>query len=629
MLSDQEKSLTERVFKDLLEYINEYVISSHKLYLKLDNSNVKRYYCGFIIAFHLPIIIWIIGIILSKSLIELELDSNYLFFLFILGIFLIPIFLNTRLKVKMNNKTLLNLYFLSKKIKYLLVIKLKSIMEDNLIHSFSNYSEFRVLRNRMDKKVRSIYNINHHSFIRLLRIMLILFFSEILIILIIIFLSLNDSTTYSFGFLVFIVAIFSILMFQRDFDKDKIKYKVRINKLLKFINYIIEHEFFSSEISIKYIGNYYFYDFPYFKKIVKCIECDQLIEIDSLSQEVYYCSKCNRDFELNNVMVDIIKFNLSNQCIKCGYKTHMKIYPPYNKEIICEYCGYNRGKLYPPMYIRLFSKMMGENERIGIIFSSHNYNSEKYHFILYYNRSENILIPISNKHQVCMLLRISLEKFKNLIDYTSNYYDWVEKSIENEKKSFYIPQKLTDPDKSEQFFNSIKGSRLEDDIRRLLQRRDNYKMMLEGTEVDLSVENRKFMIQESCWEEMQTRTKEIDIIGQKEDSEKIMYVLGECKYQNREISIKEIKKFIITTNILAGQIQKQNNDKSKDIFFHLIIVSYSGFPLKNMIESLLLKYWNHTIDKIKDGKIELLEYADIIRLFKEYKISTNFYTHRI
>jgi len=459
--------------------------------------------------------------------------------------------------------------------------------------------------------------------------MLVLFFSEITITLIIIFLSLDDSSIYEFGFLAFIVIFFLISTFQRDFDDERIKYEVHIDKHLNFINYSIEQEIFSSEIAIKSLDDYYFYDFSNFKKIVKCIECNQLIEIDNLSQKSFYCSKCNLEFELNNVMVNITKFSLSNQCIKCGNKTEMKIYPPYNKEIICENCGYNRGKLYPPIYICLFSKLIGENDRIGVIFTSHNYNDEKYHFILYYDRNEKMLIPIPNKYQICILLGISLDKYKELTEKISNRYDWVEKSIENEKESFYIPLKLTEPDKQERFFNNFKGPRLEDDIRRLLQRRDNYTMNLDGKEVELSIKNRKYLIQERCWEDMQTRTKQIDIIGHKEDSEKIIYVIGECKYKNKGISINEVKQFIITADIFAGQLQEVHKDKSKEIYFHLIIASYSGFPNIKVVKSLLSKYWNYGIDKIKDEKIELLEYEDIVRLFKKYNIPTIFYTCRI
>lgn len=267
MLSDQERSLTERVFKNLLEWINNYVRYAHKLYLKLDNSKVKKYLYWYIIAFHLSIIIWIIELIISNSFIDSELHSNNLFLLFIYGTFLIPLFLYTSSKAKMNNKSLLTLYFFSKKIKHLVVIKLKSIMEDNLINSFSNYGEFRSLRSRLDKKATAIYNINQHSFIIPLKIMLVLFFSEITITLIIIFLSLDDSSIYEFGFLAFIVIFFLISTFQRDFDDERIKYEVHIDKHLNFINYSIEQEIFSSEIAIKSLDDYYFYDFSNFKKI--------------------------------------------------------------------------------------------------------------------------------------------------------------------------------------------------------------------------------------------------------------------------------------------------------------------------------------------------------------------------
>lgn len=110
MLLDQERALTERVFKNLMEWVSRLVSYEHKLYLKLDNKRVKKFLYGYIITFHFSIIIWIIGSILSTSFFNLILNSNILVKLLIKGTVFLPLFLHSRLRTIMENKTLLNLY---------------------------------------------------------------------------------------------------------------------------------------------------------------------------------------------------------------------------------------------------------------------------------------------------------------------------------------------------------------------------------------------------------------------------------------------------------------------------------------------------------------------------------------
>lgn len=626
---DQERALTERVFKNLMEWVSRLVSYEHKLYLKLDNKRVKKYLYGYVITFHFSIIIWIIGSILLISFFNMILNSNILVKLLIKGTIFLPLFLHTRLKTIMENKTLLDLYILSKNVNHLVKIKLKSLMEEDLIYSFLNNREFRSLRSRLDNKTRTIFNRVQKSFTKVLKITTSLFCFEIIFALFIIFALIQDSWIYEIGFLSFVVFFFFISTIQKDIDDELIKYQVQLDRHFAFIDYIIQNDSFSPKIAQKYLRHYYYYDFKNFKILVKCVRCKNLIRIDNLSQKYAYCYNCDIEFELKNILVYVANFKLTNTCVRCGKKNKMILCPPYDNEIICEDCGYNRGKIYPPVYIKIFSMFLGEIDQIGVIFTSHNHNSSAYHFILYYDGDENVLLPIPDKYELNFFLRIPLENFKDLSENISNKYNWVEKSIGDENNSFYIPVKLNEPNEKERFIDLLKGPRLENDIRRLLYRKYNYNMKLDGKEVKLSKENRKYMIQEGCWKNMQTRTKEIDIFGYKEVPGRITYVIGECKYQKKAISLNKTKQFIIVADILAGQLQEEYTEKSKEVEFYIIIASYSGFPDKMLVQNLLSKYWNHGMATIKEKKIELLAFDDFKRLFKRYNISTTPYTHRI
>ena len=138
-----------------------------------------------------------------------------------------------------------------------------------------------------------------------------------------------------------------------------------------------------------------------------------------------------------------------------------------------------------------------------------------------------------------------------------------------------------------------------------------------------------YTIREKFLKDMQTKTKDIDIFGQKEETHTLTYIMGETKFKNREFNLSDFKNFVIVADILARQILTKNEKHQKDIRFHLIVVSPSGFSKEWYIQDILSSFWNHGLDRIKGEKVELIGFEEIIRLFKQYDIFTAPYTLRI
>ena len=622
---EQEIALLDRSFKNLMRWNDQLIKSNHKLYLGLITEKVKKKITRHIVVSYISVFILLVLLVFSIFNLYL-IPSIDLLLGTIAIIFFVQILFEVSLRKPMDYKTLLNLYRLAKGIHDIVIVKLKAILEYDLISTLPNYKGYKTHRSRLEKKLCSYLRIQK-SLTKTLLITSVLHSIEILFALLaILFFDSRDKIIAIFS-LAIISSFIIIPKFGIDYDNKKIEIDVHLKRYFAFFDYLIQNESFSQDMAEKYLDHYYYYDYSNFKFIIICKGCDNMIRVENLTQKEVYCSKCKKDIEIKNLFVYVANFKLNNLCIRCGHKNTMWLCPPYDINIICEQCGLDRGKLYPPIYLKILFSWLGKHRQIGMIISFNNHGDVGYHYILFIDKDEKFLIPIPNKFDSNFLMTISLEKFKELDTNKVNIYEWIDTSIGENIDTYNFPTKVPEIEDLRLIVNDLKGCDLEYKIRMLLNKRDNYSMDFDGKNVNLSLKNRRFLNKENCLKDMSTTTKEIDLFGIKNLSEKDIIVIGECTNRNKVISMNKIKKFIITANILSEQ--ELNKKKERNLEFHLIIASYGGFPGENMIQKMLEKYWTQDIEKIIDKKIELLDIPEIIKLFKQHGIRCAPYLYKL
>lgn len=171
-----------------------------------------------------------------------------------------------------------------------------------------------------------------------------------------------------------------------------------------------------------------------------------------------------------------------------------------------------------------------------------------------------------------------------------------------------------------------KGQLLETDSRKLFRREYNYEISDSGKNWRINKKQIDFLLKQKCQKAPTTESIEIDIFGQGKDSDRTIYILGECKNRVRPITENEIKCFIIKASIIANHLMKHHEvqAQSKPVF-HLVIISLKGFPRKDIIKSSLKKYWKAGQNRIKNGRIDLIKNDQFIKLLKRNNISPKFY----
>jgi len=176
------------------------------------------------------------------------------------------------------------------------------------------------------------------------------------------------------------------------------------------------------------------------------------------------------------------------------------------------------------------------------------------------------------------------------------------------------------------FINVHKSRILEEDTRELFRKRDFFNINPESKEWEVNLEELNELNEKSCLKDKTSKTIEIDVYGKKEIEGKTIYLLGECKFKNKIISLKEIKCFIIKVNIIAQHILEHFRRKSqKEPFFNLLIVSLGDFPEFKEINPLVDKYWKLPKRRIINSRIELLNHNDFINSLKANNISPSYY----
>lgn len=182
-------------------------------------------------------------------------------------------------------------------------------------------------------------------------------------------------------------------------------------------------------------------------------------------------------------------------------------------------------------------------------------------------------------------------------------------------------------EQQEMKLNSMKGQFLEMNVRLLYQREYGYEMeytgkafMCEENEIDILYDNK-------CIKDRDSKDIEIDVFGKKiKDINKLTYLIGECKDRKKQITLKDIKCFIIKTSIIAEYFLYSHKREKKNIpKFNLLIVSYHGFPEKAQITQLLSKHWTLPKKRLVNEKIDLLEKNKLIELMKKNNISITGY----
>ena len=156
--------------------------------------------------------------------------------------------------------------------------------------------------------------------------------------------------------------------------------------------------------------------------------------------------------------------------------------------------------------------------------------------------------------------------------------------------------------------NDLKGSRLESDARKMLRREMGYNIEDSGKNWIINESELGRLVEEKCYKDYSNKSIEIDIYGSKRDNNRIIYILGECKYRNRPLRSSELKCFIIKSNIIAKNLFIQNNRSFKyEKIFHLLIISINGFPDENKIDNILSEYWDLPKNQILNTKLEIIE----------------------
>ncbi len=186
-------------------------------------------------------------------------------------------------------------------------------------------------------------------------------------------------------------------------------------------------------------------------------------------------------------------------------------------------------------------------------------------------------------------------------------------------------------EKQEMRVNSMKGKLLEMNVRLLYEREYGYEMDFTGKNFMCEENEIEVLYDNKCIKKHSTKDIEIDVFGKKiKNVNDLTYLIGECKDRRKKITLKEIKCFIIKAVIIAKfYLYTHSREKMSIPKFHLLIVSYHGFPEKTIIYEILNKYWKPNLSKKRliNENIDLLEEKKFIHLLKKNNISIKEYSN--
>jgi len=200
------------------------------------------------------------------------------------------------------------------------------------------------------------------------------------------------------------------------------------------------------------------------------------------------------------------------------------------------------------------------------------------------------------------------------------------KILVKEYADFEFEKCIRQNDRLKDFINKHKSRRLEEDARELFRKKDFFNVIPSSKDWALKSEEIDILFENKCIKDRSSKTIEIDVYGKKEIEGKRVYLLGECKYKNKNIDIRELKCFIIKVNIITQHIIEHFNRKyQKQPLFHLFVISLGNFPEYKIIQALLEKYWSHPKGRIINRRIEIINYNNFINLLKANNISLSYY----
>ena len=97
---------------------------------------------------------------------------------------------------------------------------------------------------------------------------------------------------------------------------------------------------------------------------------------------------------------------------------------------------------------------------------------------------------------------------------------------------------------------------MEDEAKKLFSKMGYDNIEINTKERTLNEKEIELLLKEKCYETKHPKI-EIDIYGyKKNDRGKTQYVIGECKFKNKAITMKEIKCFVIKANVIAEHLEE-------------------------------------------------------------------------
>lgn len=174
---------------------------------------------------------------------------------------------------------------------------------------------------------------------------------------------------------------------------------------------------------------------------------------------------------------------------------------------------------------------------------------------------------------------------------------------------------------------NIKGPYLENDTRKLFLKKGYKKVHMFGKNIMLDEKEIKYLVDKGCIKDNSTKTIELDLFAKRKERNRTIYAIGECKFEKKPISIKDIKCFIIKACITAKKYLGHKKDTSDEYTpkFELIIISFSGFPEDEKIKECLRKNWKLPNSALEYFNIETIDGDFFIILLEDFGIQSFFY----
>ena len=88
----------------------------------------------------------------------------------------------------------------------------------------------------------------------------------------------------------------------------------------------------------------------------------------------------------------------------------------------------------------------------------------------------------------------------------------------------------------------------------MVRREMGYNIEDSGKNWSIEEQELKLLVENNCYKDYSNKSIEVDIFGSKVVNDTLVYVLGECKFRNREMKLTDIKCFLIKSNIIAKKL---------------------------------------------------------------------------